>query len=163
MEKFVKQLLQLVTLADKPQIRDEVMSLIASGTSPAIFPNIFNQLHATIKNYVPAGGQVALTPEGTLFVEQAISITRHILDTPVAQEDLNISDFEAIVNAFVTYISQMAQSPESLKIKTKLCTLLVTMMDKRELITFDHEVRFRNSLVERIMEWTSEFAFVREH
>lgn len=115
-----------------------------------------------MQSFFGDAGQVEFTDRTTLFVDQAVQIVKHILESPQESEDLSlVTSFESLIILFMKFISQLLGNSVALKIKKNMCTLLELMMNQRQYISFKHENDFRNYLVEAVVEWTSDFSGVR--
>ncbi|KYR01829.1 hypothetical protein DLAC_01846 [Tieghemostelium lacteum] len=156
-DSFMDELMDLV-VSDNAFIRETAMSLIGTGLSPASYSCLFRHLQAEIQSFFGEAGQLEVNDRSTLFVDQSISIVKHILDISHEADDLSmVTTFEGLMTLIIKYINYLVQSTTSLKIKKNFCTLLEMMMVKRQYISFSKEMDFRNQLVENIIEWTSDF------
>eukprot|EP01132_Coremiostelium_polycephalum_P003622 gene3622-4511_t len=156
-DSFMDELMELI-VSDNAFIRETAMSLIGTGLSPASYSFLFRHLQAELQSYFGDAGQLEVNDRSTLFVDQTIGIVKHILDLSHEADDLSmITSFEGLIILVLKYLNHLVQSTTSLKIKKNFCSLLEVMMVKRQYISFSKEMDFRNSLVENIIEWTSDF------
>eukprot|EP01114_Cavostelium_apophysatum_P004552 TRINITY_DN1484_c0_g1_i2.p1 TRINITY_DN1484_c0_g1~~TRINITY_DN1484_c0_g1_i2.p1 ORF type:complete len:1402 (-),score=458.43 TRINITY_DN1484_c0_g1_i2:3446-7651(-) len=156
-DSFLDELLLLLT-SDTKYVRETVMSLTGTSISHTAYPVLFRSLLAQVKKFFGESGQIIVNQKSVLYVDQSISLVKHVLEVPQEGEHLALlADFEALMETFVKFVSGLAVDETSLRIKRTLCQLVQAMMAKRQFISFRNEMRFRNTLVKNIMEWTSDF------
>ena len=116
-------------------------------------------MYSVLEKSFGSAGNINVTPKTTLFVDQSISLVKHIIELPQESADLSLfSDIELVIEAFVKYVSLLETDETSLRIKKTLCVMLGSMMQKRQGISFRNELKFRNNLVDAIIGLTSDFA-----
>ncbi|KAL6048750.1 Neurofibromin 1 [Balamuthia mandrillaris] len=164
LEKFISQLLELI-VSPSDVVRETSTELTGSTLSPAAYSDLFYQLHARVQQFFGGAGQVNFGEDANKFVDQAISIIKHILelpqDTHTADDLALITDFEPLMENLIKYVSQLVSKDNPtlpLRIKGKLCACLEAMMGKIQCIPFNNEFAFRQNVVEIIMEWISDFS-----
>ncbi|EGG19811.1 neurofibromin [Cavenderia fasciculata] len=156
-DSFVEELMDLV-VSDNAFIRETTMSLSGTGMSPSVYAVLFRHLQGVINGFFGDAGQLDVSDRSTLFVDQTIGVVKHILDISQTAEDLAIiTSFEPLTLLIIRYLNHLVPSTTSLRIKKNFCSLLDVMMIKRQYISFSRETEFRNTLVENIIEWTSDF------
>eukprot|EP01113_Clastostelium_recurvatum_P009144 TRINITY_DN1436_c0_g1_i2.p1 TRINITY_DN1436_c0_g1~~TRINITY_DN1436_c0_g1_i2.p1 ORF type:complete len:2696 (+),score=879.69 TRINITY_DN1436_c0_g1_i2:238-8325(+) len=156
-DPFLTELVGLVT-SDDAFIRETIMAVSGVSFSPASFPVLFSALGEEVRSFFGDAGQFDFNPRSILFVDQAIGIVKHILEMPHEADDLSlITSFESLILLFVKFVSQLVINSVSFRIKKNLCALLEVMMTQRQYISFLRETEFRNTLVDAVMEWTSDF------
>ncbi|EFA82125.1 neurofibromin [Heterostelium album PN500] len=140
-------------------MRESAVLLVGTGLSPAAYAWLFRVLQDELQSYFGDAGQLLdMSERCTLFVEQTISVVKHVLDISQEAEDLSIiTSFENLMLLIIKYINHLVTNT-SMRIKKNFCALLDVMMLKRHYISFSKEMEFRNSLLENIVEWTSDFA-----
>lgn len=154
LDAFIKNLLDLLVSNDL-FMREAIMNVLGTSLSAAVFPMLFTALNTILQSHI---GKKSLGL-ASLFIDQAISVVRQILEQPhQSSDDLAMADFEVLITPCVQYASQLVSSASSLRIKAKLCQLVETLMSRRESISFRHEISFRNNLVELMIEWMSDFS-----
>ncbi|GAM17779.1 hypothetical protein SAMD00019534_009540 [Acytostelium subglobosum LB1] len=155
---FLDEIIELI-VHESAFMRESSVLLVGTGLSPASYAWLFRVLQDELQSYFGDAGQLLENSDRcTQFVEQTISIVKHILDTSQEAEDLSIiTSFESLMLLIIKYINHMVASA-SMRIKKNFCGLLDMVMVKRHYISFSKEMEFRNTLLENIVEWTSDFA-----
>eukprot|EP01133_Synstelium_polycarpum_P017457 gene17457-20830_t len=156
-DSFMDEIMDLI-VSDTPFIREASMSLTGTALSPSAYAVLFRHLQAELHSFFGEAGQLEVTDRSTLFVDQTISIVKHILEISQEADDLSIiTSFEGLILLTIKYLNHLVPSTTCLRIKKNFCSLLDVMMIKRQYISFSKEVEFRNTLIENIIEWTSDF------
>jgi len=158
LESFMSHLLDLV-VSDVVTVRETVKMLIGSALSPAAYSTLFRQLHGNVRSFFGAAGQVKFTAQSTLFVDQAISIVKLILELEASTPDdyTMLTDFEELLLDLLKFVRQLVPSLSTLNSKSRFCGLLEAMMNRRQYLHIRNEFPFRNAIIENVMEWTTEF------
>jgi neurofibromin 1 len=157
-DDLIKDLMRLV-VSDHPMIRDTVTQTIGTDLSPAMYGILFQNLHATVGKFFSEEGSIKITATSTQFVDQSIHIVKSVIEQAEENvEDLSLANFESLILSFVQYCSQLPLSHDTVRVKCKLCILIETMMAKKQYINMGNEVFFRFNVLQKIAEWTSDFA-----
>eukprot|EP00761_Pharyngomonas_kirbyi_P013822 gb/GECH01013851.1/.p1 GENE.gb/GECH01013851.1/~~gb/GECH01013851.1/.p1 ORF type:complete len:2593 (+),score=587.89 gb/GECH01013851.1/:1-7779(+) len=156
-DEMLRRMMKLIT-SDVLYVREMVTATIGSDLSPALFETLFSQLHETVNGFFGELGQLNITTESTLFVDQAVIIVKSIIEQTQEEDTLVLADFETLISLFVKYCSHLVLNRDSVRIKCKVCILVELVMNKREFINFKSEVQFRKDILKQITEWTSEFS-----
>ena len=193
-DSFISALLKYI-VSDHDVIRETTTELAGSTLSPAVYctpPSayvlsvtyfspppppltlkihtavLFHHLHRKVNKFFGKEGQIKYKPRATTFVDQAISIIKHIMELPqdshTADDLALLVDFEDLISHLVKYVSGLVvkENPAmGLRIKAKVCGCLEAIMQKHQFISFNNEFPFRQNLVEIIMEWISDFSAVK--
>lgn len=78
-DKFLSEILEFLTTESK-YVRESVMSLTGTSISASAYPPLVQYLNSQMKQFFLSMGQVNITPKSTLFVDQSISLVKHILE-----------------------------------------------------------------------------------
>ncbi|KAG5866704.1 hypothetical protein JTB14_013865 [Gonioctena quinquepunctata] len=156
---FVDSLLRLLVCTSEKfgaQIQKHVKELIGHEMSSALYPILFEQIKAVVEKFFDQQGQVIVSEVNTLFIEHIIFIMKNILncaknDQP--SEHLGITSIEGMMLAVVRYVRHLDMTVHAIHIKTKLCQLIESMMNRRDDLSFRQEMKFRNKLVEYLSDW----------
>jgi hypothetical protein len=156
-EDLIKELMKLLTL-DHKYISDNVTRIVGVDLSPGVYGVLFQNLHKSVAEFFGEDNTVKVSNVSTMFVDKAINIVKSIIEQAEENsEDLSLANFETLILSFIRYCAHLV-SADAVGIKCKVCLLIVTMMSKREYITFGNEVQFRFNALKNIAEWTSDFA-----
>eukprot|EP01027_Heterolobosea_sp_BB2_P015470 GEZU01022123.1.p1 GENE.GEZU01022123.1~~GEZU01022123.1.p1 ORF type:complete len:570 (-),score=164.61 GEZU01022123.1:68-1777(-) len=99
-DELIAGLMGLIT-SEVHIIRKSVTGTIGTDLSPALYEALFQSLQKTVAGYFGDAGQLNMTSSSTLFVEQAISIVKAIIEQQQGEEDFAIGDFETLISSFV--------------------------------------------------------------
>ena len=160
--RFVIDMVDLL-LCDNIIVREWVKEILGTDLSPALYPMLFRYMETVLAKYFGPDGDPICNSRNTLFVEQAISVLKLVLDRMESSpENLLTVDFSSLINQYAKYLNKLGSGQSSLKIKIKFCQLTEVLMNKKDKVTLRQEFRLRNKLLEIIVEWTSDFSLVSE-
>lgn len=159
-ERYMLDMVQLL-VNEQIFVRDVVKQTLGSELSPALYPVLFKQLMFVVARFFDSHGEPMCTDQYTMFVDQAISVLKLVLDRMSTPADAIFSvDFGSLVLYFARYLHRLGHSLNGLRVKIKMCQLCETLMLKKEYISLRQEIRLRNKMVEVMIEWTSDFSLV---
>lgn len=160
-DKFIMDMVDLLA-CDNLIVREWVREILGNDLSPALYHIMFRHLENTLmKCFGPDNNDPICGPRYTLFVEQAISVLKQVLDRLSEKTDnLFTVDFSTLINQCALYLNKLGTNQLSIKIKIKMCQLVEVLMSKKDSVTLRQEFRLRNKLLEIIVEWTSDFSLV---
>ncbi|KAL7311910.1 Ras GTPase activating protein ira2 [Mucor circinelloides] len=158
-DKFIMDMVDLLA-CDNLIVREWVREILGNDLSPALYHIMFRHLENTLmKCFGPDNNDPICGPRYTLFVEQAISVLKQVLDRLSEKTDnLFTVDFSTLINQCALYLNKLGTNQLSIKIKIKMCQLVEVLMSKKDSVTLRQEFRLRNKLLEIIVEWTSDFS-----
>ena len=156
--QFLGQLLRLLVCPNEKfgaQIQKNVKELVAYEMSPSLYPILFDQIKIIVEKFFDGQLQVIVNETNTQFIEHIIFIMKNVLEakTEGQPENLGHNCIEQIMLAIVRYVRHLDTTVLTLHIKTKLCQLVEAMMNRRDDLSFRHEMKFRNKLVEYLTDW----------
>ncbi|KAI9491357.1 hypothetical protein BDB00DRAFT_874401 [Zychaea mexicana] len=161
-DKFVMEMVELL-ICDNVIVREWVREILGTDLSPTLYPIMFRHLENTLAKCFAADHDPICSPRYTLFVEQAISVLKLVLDRmDDAVDNLFTVDFSGLISQYAQYLNKLGSNQQSMKIKIKMCQLCEVLMIRKDRITLRQEFRLRNKLLEIIVEWTSDFALKPE-
>lgn len=157
-DRFVMEMVELLT-HDNVIVREWVREIMGTDLSPALYPIMFRHLENTLARCFNGDHDPICSPRYTLFVEQAISVLKLVLDRmDDAVDNLFAVDFSGLISQYAQYLNKLGSNQQSMKIKIKMCQLCEVLMVRKDRITLRQEFRLRNKLLEIIVEWTSDFS-----
>ncbi|RUS29150.1 hypothetical protein BC938DRAFT_480989 [Jimgerdemannia flammicorona] len=157
-DKFVQEMVELL-ISENVLVREVVKETLGADLSPGLYPNLFRQLEVIVARFFDPDGDVNCREQYTLFVEQAISVLKLVLDRINDPSDnLFTVDFGSLVQSFAKYLNRLGTNHVALRIKVKMCQLCEVLMQKKDCVTLRREIQLRNKLLEIIVEWTSDFS-----
>ncbi|KAG0047826.1 Ras GTPase activating protein ira2 [Gryganskiella cystojenkinii] len=161
-ERYMLDMVQLL-VNEQILVRDVVKQTLGSELSPALYPVLFKQLMFVVSRFFDSHGEPMCTDQYTMFVDQAISVLKLVLDRMSTPADAIFTvDFNSLVLYFARYLHRLGHSLNGLRVKIKMCQLCETLMLKKEYISLRQEIRLRNKMVEVMIEWTSDFSLPTE-
>ncbi|KAI8137099.1 hypothetical protein BJV82DRAFT_547510 [Fennellomyces sp. T-0311] len=161
-DKFVMEMVELL-ICDNVIVREWVREILGTDLSPTLYPIMFRHLENTLAKCFGADHDPICSPRYTLFVEQAISVLKLVLDRmDDTVDNLFTVDFSGLISQYAQYLNKLGSNQQSMKIKIKMCQLCEVLMIRKDRITLRQEFRLRNKLLEIIVEWTSDFALKPE-
>ncbi|KAI8972992.1 hypothetical protein BDB01DRAFT_839035 [Pilobolus umbonatus] len=156
--RFVIDMVDLL-LCDNVIVREWVKEILGSDLSPALYPMLFRYMETVLSKHFESDGDPICNSRNTLFVEQAISVLKLVLDRMESSaENLLTVDFSSLINQYARYLNKLGNDQSALKIKIKFCQLTKVLMTKKDKVTLRQEFKLRNKLLEIIVEWTSDFS-----
>ncbi|KAI7901148.1 uncharacterized protein BX663DRAFT_457281 [Cokeromyces recurvatus] len=156
--RFVMEMIDLL-LCDNIIIREWVKEILGTDLSPALYPMLFRYMETALTKYFGTEGDPVCNSRNTLFVEQAISVLKLVLDRMEdSPENLLTVDLSSLIDQYAKYLNKLGSEQLALKIKIKFCQLTEVLMMKKDKVTLRQEFRLRNKLLEIIVEWTSDFS-----
>ena len=157
-EKFLSEMVDLL-VCDSVYVREIVKETLGADLSPRLYTILFQYLETIVKKFFDStSGHALCTERHTLFVEQAISVLKLILDrVPEVSENLYAVDFGGLILSFANYLHRLTNGHVALRIKVKMCQLTEALMAKKDYVTLRQEITMRNRLLEIITEWTSDY------
>ncbi|CAG8450213.1 2329_t:CDS:10 [Ambispora leptoticha] len=157
-EMFVQHMVELL-VCDTVYVREIVKETLGADLSPRLYVILFKHLEYIVSKFFDSEGEANCVERYTLFIEQAISVLKLILDRiQDASENLYSVDFGGLVLSFARYLHRLGTGHVALRIKVKMCQLCEILMAKKDYITLRQEIILRNKLLEIIIEWTSDFS-----
>jgi neurofibromin 1 len=160
--RFVIDMVDLL-LCDNVIVREWVKEILGTDLSPALYPMLFRYMETVLAKYFGPDGDPICSGRNTLFVEQAISVLKLVLDRMEGSpENLLTVDFSSLINQYAKYLNKLGSGQSALKIKIKFCQLTEVLMMKKDKVTLRQEFKLRNKLLEIIVEWTSDFSLVSD-
>lgn len=98
----------------------------------------------------------------TLFADQVISVLKLAMDR-ISDADATLLKFDIgeTLGSLARFLHQGHQKTSDLRIKTRFCTLVEIILQKRAVLRIRQEITVRNSLLDIIADWILEFPSVR--
>ncbi|KAL0094889.1 hypothetical protein F4703DRAFT_1902562 [Phycomyces blakesleeanus] len=157
-DQYLLDMVELL-ISDNVLVREWVREILGNDLSPTLYPTMFRHLENTLQTCFGADNDPICEPQYTLFVEQAISVLKLVLNR--LEENVNnmfTVDFSNLIHQYAQYLNKLGCTEMSTKIKIKMCQLCEVLMERKDRITLRQEFKLRNKLLEIIVEWTSDFA-----
>lgn len=157
-EELISHLIQNLT-HNVVKVRETTKMMLGSSLSPAVYPTLFRQLYSQIKGLFMSSGQIDVSATTTLFVDQAISIVKLILESEHRSDEYSLlSDIGDLITAMIRFVRNLTMSVTALQTKHKVTSMLEVLIQRINLLSIPNEQQFRTDLVDIILEWTSEFS-----
>ncbi|KAI0230569.1 Ras GTPase activating protein ira2 [Massospora cicadina] len=157
--RFIMEMVELL-ICESALARETVKELAGTELNPGMYGNLFRHLESIVGRFFSAEGEVSCNDSYTMFVEQAISVLKLILDRLNDSAEYIFAvdlDMGNLLFSFSRYLNHTDCSATSLRVKVKMAQLTEVLMLKRDLVSLRHEFHVRNKLLESLVEWTSDF------
>jgi neurofibromin 1 len=159
-EKYVQEMVDLL-VCDSAYVRESVRETLGAELNTRLYVILFKHLESIVSRFFDSDGEANPTERYTLFVEQAISVLKLILERiQDASENLYTVDLGNLVLSFARYLNRLGSGQVTLRIKKRMCQLTEILMIKKDYVTLRQEIKLRNRLLEIFIEWTSDFTLV---
>ncbi|POG62935.1 hypothetical protein GLOIN_2v1784706 [Rhizophagus irregularis DAOM 181602=DAOM 197198] len=156
-EKYVHEMVDLL-VCDSAYVRESVRETLGNELNTRLYVILFKYLESIVSRFFDPDGEATPTERYTLFVEQAISVLKLILERiQDASENLYTVDLGGLVLSFARYLNRLGSGQVALRIKKRMCQLAEILMHKKDYVTLRQEIKLRNRLLEIFIEWTSDF------
>lgn len=156
-EKYVQEMVDLL-VCETQYVREHVKETLGSELSPRLYVILFHHLDSIVSRFFDLEGDANPNERYTLFVDQAISVLKLILDRIYdVSDNLYACNIGGLVLWFAKYLNKLGSSHNALKIKKRMCTLTELLMNKKDYVNLRQEIKLRNLLLEIIIEWNSEY------
>ncbi|KAJ9061115.1 Ras GTPase activating protein ira2 [Entomophthora muscae] len=158
--RFIMEMVELL-ICESPLARETVKELAGAEISPGIYGNLFRHFESLVGRFFSDAGEVSCNDSYTMFVEQAISVLKLILDRLNDNAEYIFAvdlDMGGLLRSFVRYLNHTECAATELRVKVKMCQLTEVLMQKRDMVSLRNEFQVRNKLLEGMVEWTSDKA-----
>ncbi|ORY04201.1 hypothetical protein K493DRAFT_311429 [Basidiobolus meristosporus CBS 931.73] len=156
--RFIQEMVEWL-VCDNVIVREGIKEILGAELSPALHAILFKQLESIVVVFFDAEGEAICKDTYTLFVEQAISVVRLILDRlQEPSEQFYSIDIGNLILSFARYLNRLGFGHVALRIKIKMCQMCEILMSKKDYISLRQEIKFRNRMLETVVEWTSDYS-----
>ena len=154
---FIEELLEYL-VSESVVVRESVRDIIGIDLSPQLYPMLFNAIRSRVDTCFTPEAEVIGSDRNVLLVDQAVSLVRMSLErmTPNMEGMMSV-DIESLILMLTTYLSKMSRTIPILRTRNKACQLLETLMSRTNVVAFRQEIKFRNKVLELVVDWTSDF------
>jgi neurofibromin 1 len=155
--RFIHEMVELL-VCENVVVREVVQQTLGADLSPALYGILFTHLEYEVDRFLSMDNEAYCSDRNTLFVEQAISVIKLILERmETTNQSLLAVDLGKLILSFAQYLNRINMNVVVLRIKIKMCQLCEILMAKKDFLSLRQEIKFRNQLLEFIIEWTSDF------
>ncbi len=158
--QFIGDMLRLLTCQNEKfgyQIQRHVQDLLGHELNTQCYPILFEQIKLVVERFFDSQGQVIVSDQNTLFIENVIFIMKCVLESKnesvSGENPLSTVSVETLMINIVKYVRHLDSSVQIIQIKTRVCQLAEAVMRRREDLLFRQEMKFRNKLVEYLTDW----------
>ncbi|CAG8517845.1 8557_t:CDS:10 [Diversispora eburnea] len=162
-EKYVQEMVDLL-VCETQYVRENVKETLGNELSPRLYVILFHHLESIVSRFFNPDGDANPNERYTLFVDQAISVLKLILERIYDSSDnLYACNIGGLVLSFARYLNKLGSGHNALKIKKRMCRLAELLMTKKDFVNLRQEIKLRNLLLEIIIEWNSEYNKTEHH
>ncbi|KAG5518315.1 hypothetical protein PMAC_003111 [Pneumocystis sp. 'macacae'] len=159
LEKVIMQFFEeLVNLLSSSSVivRENVRVILGSDLSQKLYLILFHSFESTIKGFFDFKGEIIKDEKNVIFIEQVIILFKDIFDKMDNSFDMYFFfDFFSLILYIARYLDLLEKNMICLEIRLKFCYLceIVILRDSN----FQRELKRRNSILEIIYNWVSDF------
>ncbi|KAK4248657.1 hypothetical protein C7999DRAFT_30893 [Corynascus novoguineensis] len=157
--RYLRLSIQLLACANV-RVRETIREVLSSEIPPSLFQPLFKALETELD--VLFTGALEPTVKGQdndiIFAEQSSSLLKVLverLDTPSDLGAASSLHLGALCLNFARSLDGVADTPNSLRVKIKICQLVEAVTKRKEQLNLRDDVRIRNQLLEYIFRWIS--------
>ncbi|KAL2170034.1 hypothetical protein VTG60DRAFT_5374 [Thermothelomyces hinnuleus] len=157
--RYLRLSIQLLACANV-RVRETMREVLSSEVPPSLFQPLFKALETELD--VLFTGALEPTVKGQdndiIFAEQSSSLLKVLverLDTPSDLGAASSLHLGALCLNFAKSLDGVPDTPNSLRVKIKICQLVEAVTKRKEQLNLRDDVRIRNQLLEYIFRWIS--------
>ncbi|KAM0278007.1 hypothetical protein ACHAO9_012333, partial [Fusarium lateritium] len=155
--RYLRLSIQLLACANV-RVREAMRDVLASEVSPALYYPLFRALESELE--VLFTGALAPVEKDqdseVIFAEQAASLLRALVERLESPSDLGAASsvhLGALTLNFAKFLDGVADTPNTLRVKIRVCHLCEVVTKRKEHLNLRDDVRIRNQLLEYIFGW----------
>lgn len=156
--RFLRLSIQLLACGNV-RVREAMRDTLAMEISPAIYQPLFKALESEL-DVLFTGALEATSSKSKdseiVFAEQSASLLKALverLDTPSDLGAASSVHLGALTLNFAKFLDGVPDTPNSLRVKIKICQLCEAVTKRKEHLNLRDDVRIRNQLLEYIFGW----------
>lgn len=159
LNRYLRLSIQLLACTNV-RIRETMREILATEVAPALYQHLFRALESELDILftgaleTPSRGQ----DNEIMFAEQAASLLRSLverLDTPTELGAASSLHLNSLTYSFAKFLDGVPDSPNSLRVKIKICQLCEAIVKRKEHLNLRDDVRIRNQLLAYIYSWVT--------
>lgn len=155
--RYMKQSIQLLA-SNNVRIREATRETLSTELSSPLYLPLFENLESELSVLFDSPRtNTSLSIESRItFAEQAAALLKSIVERLGGPTEVGAAlsiDIGALTLSFAKFLDDLAEGPNILRVKIKICQLCETVTQKKELLNLRHDVRIRNQLLEVIFSW----------
>ncbi|CCC07361.1 hypothetical protein SMACR_02368 [Sordaria macrospora] len=159
LNRYLRLSIQLLACTNV-RIRETMREILATEVSPALYQHLFRALESELD--VLFTGALETSSRGQdneiMFAEQAASLLRSLverLDTPTELGAASSLHLNSLTYSFARFLDGVPDSPNSLRVKIKICQLCEAIVKRKEHLNLRDDVRIRNQLLAYVYSWVT--------
>ncbi|KAK3950236.1 hypothetical protein QBC32DRAFT_376735 [Pseudoneurospora amorphoporcata] len=159
LNRYLRLSIQLLACTNV-RIRETMREILATEVSPALYQHLFRALESELD--VLFTGALETSSRGQdneiTFAEQAASLLRSLverLDTPTELGAASSLHLNSLTYSFARFLDGVPDSPNSLRVKIKICQLSEAIVKRKEHLNLRDDVRIRNQLLAYVYNWVT--------
>jgi neurofibromin 1 len=153
----MKQSIQLLA-SNNVRVREATRETLSTELSSSLHLPLFETLESELGVLFDSPRtNTSLSIESRIvFAEQAAALLKSIIERLGGPTEIGAAlsiDIGALTLSFAKFLDDLAEGPNILRVKIKICQLCEAVTQKKELLNLRHDVRIRNQLLEIIFSW----------
>ncbi|KAL2149557.1 hypothetical protein VTH82DRAFT_8208 [Thermothelomyces myriococcoides] len=157
--RYLRLSIQLLACANV-RVRETMREVLSTEVPPSLFQPLFKALEMELD--VLFTGALEPTVKGQdndiIFAEQSSSLLKALLERLDTPSDLGAASslhLGGLCLNFAKSLDGVPDTPNSLRVKIKICQLVEAVTKRKEQLNLRDDVRIRNQLLEYIFRWIS--------
>ncbi|KAI8050945.1 hypothetical protein BDF22DRAFT_745143 [Syncephalis plumigaleata] len=140
--RFIHEMVELL-VCENVVVREVVQQTLGADLSPALYGILFAHLEHEVDRFLTMDNEAYCSDRNTLFVEQAISVIKLILERmETTNQSLLAVDLGKLILSFAQYLNRINMNAVVLRIKIKMCQLCEILMAKKDFLSLRQEIKF---------------------
>ncbi|KAI2626815.1 GTPase [Xylaria nigripes] len=139
-------------------VRETIRDVLSTEISPTLYLPLFKAIEAELNRIFDEARENCDRNHDRyiIFAAEATSLLRNLVDKLESSPEYAAAaavNFSALGLDFVKFLDGAAETPATLRLKTRFCQLYESVTKKKEHLNFRDDVRKRNLLLEYIFSW----------
>jgi neurofibromin 1 len=155
--RYLRLSIQLLACANV-RVRETMRDVLSSEVPPSLFQPLFKALETELDVLFAGALEPSIKGQDNdiIFAEQSSSLLKALverLDTPSDLGAASSLHLGALCLNFAKSLDGVSETPNSLRVKIKICQLVEAVTKRKEQLNLRDDVRVRNQLLEYIFSW----------
>ncbi|EAQ83903.1 hypothetical protein CHGG_10307 [Chaetomium globosum CBS 148.51] len=155
--RYLRLSIQLLACANV-RVRETMREVLSSEVPPSLFQPLFKALETELDVLFAGALEPSIKGQDNdiIFAEQSSSLLKVLverLDTPSDLGAASTLHLGGLCLNFAKSLDGVAETPNSLRVKIKICQLVEAVTKRKEQLNLRDDVRIRNQLLEYIFRW----------
>ena len=155
--RFLRLSIQLLACGNV-RVRETMRDVLSTEVSPSLYQPLFKALESELDVLFTGALEPSVKGQDSeiVFAEQSASLLRALVERLDSPSDLGAASsvhLGALTLNFAKFLDGVSDTPNSLRVKIKICQLCEAVTKRKEHLNLRDDVRIRNQLLEYIFSW----------